>query len=315
MKSLLKYFILAGILFPCVPLFGQQKPNEPEKTKPVTRILFVFDASRSMYGQWQSDTKFNIASRLFLNILDSLKNVRNLELALRIYGHQKQFPPQDCDDTRLEVPFGPDNVARIKHVLRTIIPKGTTPIAYSLQQSQKDFPACSNCRNIVILITDGLEECNGDPCNVSYELQKKGIILKPFIIGIGKNFKESFDCVGSYYDATNEKEFRNALNIVISRALNPTTAQVNLLDQYHKPTETNVNMTFIDDFSGMIKYNFIHSLNAKGLPDTLEIDPLLTYDIIVHTIPPVRKDTVKLTPGKHTIIGIDVPQGYLDHYR
>ena len=114
-------------------------------------------------------------------------------MALRVYGHQKQYPPQICDDTRLEVPFSKDNTARIKHVIKSIIPKGTTPIAYALLQSVNDFPACDNCRNVVILITDGLEECGGDPCSVSFELQKKGIVLKPFIIGIGKNFKESFD--------------------------------------------------------------------------------------------------------------------------
>jgi Ca-activated chloride channel family protein len=290
--------------------FCQGQPDK-EKPKPLTRILFVFDASQSMYGRWQSDTKFNIASRLFVNILDSLKNVRNLEVALRVYGHQKQFPPQDCSDTKLEVPFAPDNISRIKHVLKTIVPKGTTPIAYSLEQSANDFPACDHCRNIIILITDGLEECNGDPCLVSHDLQKKGIILKPFIIGIGQNFAESFDCVGSYFDATSEKEFTRALNVVISRALNPTTAQVNLLDQYGKPTETNVNMTFYDNLSGKVEYNFVHSFNSKGLPDTLEIDPMLTYDIVVNTIPPVRKDSVKLTPGKHKIIAIETPQGYL----
>jgi Ca-activated chloride channel homolog len=288
-----------------------QGPHEQEKPKPMTRILFVFDASQSMYGRWQSDTKFNIASRLFTNILDSLKTIKNLELALRVYGHQKQFPPQDCNDTKLEVPFARDNIARIKHVMKIITPKGTTPIAYSLQQAQFDFTPCDNCRNVIILITDGLEECGGDPCLVSHELQKKGIFLKPFIIGIGKNFKESFDCVGSYFDATNEVGFRSALNVVISQALNPTSVQVNLLDEYGKPTETNVNMTFYDNVSGLIKYNFIHSLNNKGLPDTLEIDPLLTYDIVVHTIPQVRKDSVRITPGKHNIIGIDVPQGYL----
>jgi Ca-activated chloride channel homolog len=288
-----------------------QKNDEPVRPKPLTRILFVFDASQSMYGRWQSDTKFNIASRLFSNLLDSLKAIKNLEMALRVYGHQKQFPPQDCNDSRLEVPFSKDNVARIKHVIKTIIPKGTTPIANSLLQTMNDFPPCDNCRNVVVLITDGLEECGGDPCAVSYELQKKGIVLKPFIIGIGKNFKESFDCVGSYFDATNEKEFRSALNVVISRALNPTSVQVNLLDLYHKPVETNVNMTFYDNVSGRIVYNFIHSLNSKGLPDTLEIDPLLTYDIVVHSIPQVRKDSVKIISGIHNTIGIDVPQGFL----
>lgn len=290
---------------------GAQGTKEQGKPKPTTRILFVFDASQSMYGQWQSDTKFNIAVRLLSGILDSLHSQPNLELALRVYGHQKQFPPQDCNDTRLEVPFAKDNVARIKHVLKIITPKGTTPIAYSLSQATKDFPPCDNCRNIVILITDGLEECGGDPCAVSLELQKKGIVLKPFIIGIGKNFRDQFECVGTYFDASNETQFRNALNIIISRSLNPTSIQVNLLDAYGKPTETNVNMTFYDHLSGLPKYNFIHSFNNKGLPDTLDIDPLVTYDIVVHTIPPVHKDTVKLTPGKHNIVGIDAPQGYL----
>ena len=308
LKKLL--ILLVALLISLSGVFGQGRP-EQEKPKPLTRILFVFDASQSMYGRWQSDTKFNIASRLFVNILDSLRYVKNLEIALRVYGHQKQFPPQDCNDTKLEVPFAPDNVARIKHVLKTIIPRGTTPIAYSLEQAAGDFPPCEHCRNIIILITDGLEECNGDPCLVSHELQKKGIILKPFIIGIGKDFRESFDCVGTYFDATSEKEFTTALNIVISRALNPTTAQINLLDEYGKPTETNVNMTFYDAVSGKVEYNFIHSFNNKGLPDTLEIDPLLTYNIVVHTIPPVHKDSVKLVPGKHKIIGIEAPQGYL----
>ena len=298
------------LMFLSPGLFAQGT-KEPPKPKPTTRILFVFDASQSMYGRWQSDTKFDLAVKLLSNILDSLRSQTNLELALRMYGNQKQFPPQDCNDTHLEVPFGKDNISRIKHVLKTTIPKGTTPIAYALSQAPKDFPPCDNCRNVVILITDGLEECGGDPCAVSLELQKKGIMLKPFIIGIGKNFREQFECVGTYFDASNEKEFRNALKVIISRTLNPTSVQVNLLDAYGKPTETNVNMTFYDDLSGLIKYNFIHSFNAKGLPDTLDIDPLVTYNIVVHTIPPVHKDTVKLTPGKHNIVGLDAPQGYL----
>ena len=36
-------------------------------------------------------------------------------------------------------------------------------------------------------------------------LQKKGITLKPFIIGIGQDFKESFDCVGTYFNAAEIK--------------------------------------------------------------------------------------------------------------
>ena len=300
--------ILFSLLF--LPASGQQhvRQQQPES---LSRILFVFDASNSMYGIWQSDRKINIAKRLLTELLDSLAGTPNVEFALRVYGHQKNFPPQDCDDTKLEIPFGPANIDRIKRKLNTIVPRGTTPIARSLEECVDDFPACATCRNIIVLITDGIEECGGDPCAVSRRLQQKGIILRPFVIGVGADFSADFECVGQYFDATSEKAFRTALSVVIAQALNATTLQVNLLDTYEKPTETNVNMTFHDHYSGHIKYNFIHTLNTRGVPDTLVIDPMTIYDIVVHTIPPVRKDSVRLTPGKHTTVGIDAPQGFL----
>jgi Ca-activated chloride channel family protein len=52
-------------------------------------------------------------------------------------------------------------------------------------------------------------------------------------------------------------------------------------------------------------------MNSKGNPDTLKVDPLAIYRITVHTIPPVTKDSITVTPGKHTIAGIDAPQGDL----
>lgn len=306
----IKTFICLLLLF--IPMFLQGQVKDKEKPKPLTRILFVFDASQSMLARWQSDRKITIANKLMAELLDSLRNVPDLQLGLRMYGHQKNYPPQDCDDSRLEIPLGFGNVDNIKNKLKTTNPKGTTPIAASLQAAGGDFPPCDNCRNIIILITDGLEECDGDPCAVSLALQKQGIVLKPFVIGIGKSFAEQFDCVGTYFDATTEKDFSNALKVVISQALNSTTCQVNLLDIYDKPTETNVNMTFYDNFSGAIKYNYIHTLDNRGLPDTLVIDPLLKYNIVVHTLPPVRVDSVTLVPGKHTTIPVDAAQGDLE---
>ncbi len=304
--------ISAILILQSALLYSQALEEEKEKPPPLTRLLFVLDASQSMYGRWQSDMKMAIAKKLLVNLLDSLATVSNIEIALRLYGHQFNFPPQVCNDTKLVVPFAKNNIPNVKTKIKSIVPKGTTPIAYALEQSGYDFPPCDNCRNIVVLITDGLEECDGDPCAVSIALQKKGVVLKPFIIGIGKNFQEAFDCVGTYFDASSEAEFSKALNVVISQALNSTTAQVNLLDEYGKPTETNVPMTFYDNFSGLMKYNFVHTINNKGLPDTLSIDPLLQYDIVVHTIPPKKLEKVALTPGKHTIIALETPQGYLD---
>lgn len=318
---------LSFVLLLSVLSFGQLAGQEEEVAAGGfvnTRILFVFDGSQSMSGYWESDVKINIARNFLLHIVDSLETLPNVQMALRVYGHQKPVVLQDCRDTKLEVSFNVNNAHKIRQKLRFVKPLGNTPIAYSLEQTANDFPPCAECRNIVILITDGIEECGGDPCSVSRKLQSSGITLKPFIIGIGvdPNFKKTYDCVGYFFNAAKEENFKNVLRVVITQALNTTSAQVNLLDQDHKPTETDVNMTFYDVFSGKVLHNFVHTLNHKGNPDTLYLDPLVTYRLEIHTIPPIITDNVTVTAGKHTIIAADAPQGYLvartlgrTHYR
>lgn len=287
------------------------KAQSPKPIK--TRILFLLDASGSMYARMENDSRINIAKRLLVKSIDSLQGTKNLEIALRVYGHTSPPSQRNCRDTRLEVPFRENNFEEVKKRLATINPKGTTLIAHSLLQSAYDFPKEPYTRNVIILITDGIEECQGDPCAVSEALQSQGIILKPFIIGIGstEDFRKAFDCVGRYYDANTEKGFDDALKLVISQALNNTTAQVNLLDVYSKATESNVNMSFYDMNSGLLLYNYMHTINERGNPDTINLDPVYRYRMVVHTLPPVVKENIDVTPGKHTIIGVDAPQGQL----
>jgi Ca-activated chloride channel homolog len=303
------FLLMLLFLFPLNP-YAQETDTGYE---PNSRILFIFDASYSMAGAWEGETRINVARRVLVEMVDSLAQLNNVEMALRVYGHQSPVPPQDCSDTKLEVPFAPNNAARIKQKLRFLSPKGTTPIAHSLELAAYDFPDCNNCRNIIILITDGVEACDGDPCAVSLELQKKGITLRPFVIGIGNDpgFRETFGCLGHYYDAPSKEQFRHAMKVVITHALNTTSAQVNLIDSEGMPTETDVAVVFYDQLSGMVRYNMVHTLNSKGNPDTLSIDQLSSYQVVAQTIPFTVADSVRLTAGRHNHIGIDAPQGYL----
>ncbi|HBN03941.1 MAG TPA: von willebrand factor type a [Bacteroidetes bacterium] len=281
--------------------------------QPKTRILFVLDGSGSMYAKMGNDNRITVAKRLLTRLVDSLAGQTDLELALRIYGHQSQKTERNCKDTKLEVPFGPRNHQSIKDKIRDLRPKGTTLIAYSLQEAAYDFPKSTGVRNIIILITDGLEECDGDPCAVSLALQKQGVILRPFVIGLGLNseFRTQFECVGRYFEAETENDFENVLNVVISQAINNTSAQINLMDSYGRPTETGVNMTFTDSKTGKEIANMYHTLNDRDVPDTIYMDPGYLYDIKVHTIPPVYKRKVEIIAGRHNTIAIDAPQGLL----
>lgn len=297
-------------------LGGTMNASAQDEEEKMTRILFIFDGSGSMHGRWQSGKKIDVAQRLMTQMLDSLSSlqIENFQLALRVYGHTKPSPPQDCNDTHLEVPFANNNYVKIKRVLRSIVPKGTTPIARSLERASSDFPECDNCRNIIILITDGIEECEGDPCAVSRALQRQGISLKPFVIGIGLDleFRETFECVGNYYDAADENTFKEVLGVVISQALNNTTAQINLLDANGQATETDVPIALYNHASGQIEETFVHTMNFRGYPDTLSLDPLVAYDIVAYTVPPVRSDSVRVVPGRHNVLGVQAGQGSLE---
>ena len=291
-----------------------QYTAQTKKTEPaLTRVLFVFDASNSMQSKHGSKTRIQGAKDLFYNFLDSLNKLKNIQFALRMYGHTVKYPPGDCKDSKLVVPFGKNNSVLIKSKVSEAKPTGITPIEHSLTESANDFPD-TKAINMIILITDGIEECGGDPCKARQALMEKGIVFKPFIIGIGLSPEQikTFACVGNFYDFENSNIVSDISSIISKQKLNKTSAQVNLLDSKSLPTETNVNMTFYNTVTGNYSYNYIHTLNRLNNPDTLFIDDYPTYKVIAHTIPPAESNNIKLTQGKHTIIPIDAPQGFIE---
>ncbi len=292
-------------------LSAQRSKEEP----PLTRILFVMDASNSMNAFWANEPKIVSARRILLEALKPLESTPGVEVALRLYGHQTRIEPgkQDCDDTRLEVPFSPNNGKAIRDKLNTVYCLGTTPIARSLEKAAGDFPD-RKARNVIILITDGIEACDEDPCAVSRALQSRGIVLKPFVIGVGieENSAYNLKCVGNYYDASTPELFDRVLKVVIDQALNSTTTQLLLLTDDSKPTETNVPVTFYDQRTGQQRYNFVHTITSQGHADTLSIDPVFTYRIVAHTLPPSVKENVTIEPGQHNVIALMAGQGELE---
>jgi Ca-activated chloride channel homolog len=294
----------------CITANGQTvQQSLPKKT----RILFLLDGSASMLAKWGVGSRMDVAKSLLTDLVDSLKVNPNLELALRAYGHLYSKNSQNCKDTKLEVGFARKNHQQIIERLKQINPRGTTPIAYSLEQAANDFPAINGFRNIVIIITDGIESCNGDPCAVSLALQKKGVFLRPFVIGLGidKNFAKQFTCMGEFYDAKDISTFQTALQKAVKTSLDKTTATVELLDINNKSTETNINVSFVNSVTNISAFDFVHYLDQKGRPDTVILEAVIPYDIIANTIPQVVKKDLRLKAGEHNTIQLKTPQGTL----
>jgi Ca-activated chloride channel family protein len=283
------------------------KPN-------INRILFVLDGSGSMKQKWGDKSKFEKAKELLGKIIDSVERKNpNVEFAVRIFGYQFSREQRNCKDSKLVIPFAKNNADKIGTALSSITPQGMSPIAYSIQLGAKDFPDDSKSLNSIILITDGEENCEGDPCKISKELIAKRITLKPFIVGLNVDSTKyaKFQCMGTFYDTKDETSFNNTVGVIIRQTLNTTTAQINLLDRDGNPTITNISFTLYDHYSGKIEYNFVHAMNEKGNPDTLYLDPVGIYDLELHTYPSIKKENIELIPGKHNIIALDVPAGEL----
>ena len=168
---IIKIYILKKIVISILLVLGffinlnAQIKNYPEPEKPLTRILIIFDASTSMMQQWEGGLKIVKAKELLNELLDSLASVQktqDLEVAFRVYGHQSPDHLMNCFDSKLEVSFGANTIGMIKDRLKTIQATGTT--LSPLWKSRIRLSECSDCRNIIILITDGLEMCDGVPC-------------------------------------------------------------------------------------------------------------------------------------------------------
>lgn len=289
---------------------GFAQRNKPPKT---TRILFVLDASGSMQAEWEGETRMEIARRVLSEQLNTLRGKPNLEVGLRVYGHQYDRAQRNCTDSRLEVPFGVNNFGKIATKLAAISPRGTTPIAYSLEKAANDFPEDRNSRNVIIMITDGIESCDGDPCAISIALQKKHIFLRPFVIGLGLELKyqKAFECMGRFYNAQSTTEFTEIIQDALQQTLGRTTVTVELQDRNGMSVEKDVNMSFINTVTGETLYDIIHYRDQRDITDTLEIDAILTYNLVINTVPPVVKRNIVFKGGRHNSIPVKTPQGTL----
>jgi Ca-activated chloride channel family protein len=299
------YFII--FLFLSVSIHAQDVPK--------TRILFLLDASYSMNKSWAGGTRWQTAMNTMYELTDSLAAMPNVEFALRIYGHQSSMRENNCRDSRLEMSFGNVNSNSIRKKLNNIQPNGVTPIAYSLEKCAADFAQTGDVsRNFLVLVTDGEESCGGDPCTIAQLLQRNNIILKPIVLGIQlpEILQQQFGCIGELINTTTSEDLKTQLKRVVNESVAKTTFQLNLLDAAGKPTETDVAFTLADAKTKISKYHFHHTMNARGMPDTIGVSPLFTYNVTVHTIPQLYIENVVMQRNIHNVISQPAAQGFLE---
>jgi Mg-chelatase subunit ChlD len=179
-------------------------------------VEIVVDASRSMWGRMHGEPKMVVAKEILQDV--SYWFPEDLELALRAYGSMSPSDSANCADSALLVPFGGENREPIREAIAGLRPLGQTPIAYALNQAARDFGATQNDR-AVVLVTDGIESCGGDPVQAARELREQGITVHIIGFGLGNGADEdtaSLQAVanasgGHYVTAGSAEELKDAL--------------------------------------------------------------------------------------------------------
>jgi hypothetical protein len=186
--------------------------------------VIIFDASGSMWGQIKGKAKIEIARGVMGTLVKDWNE--DIELGLMAYGHREKG---NCNDIEMLQPVSTVNGNKILKLINKIVPKGKTPISQSLRQAAETLCYTEDPAT-VILISDGEETCNADPCVVSKELEAKGINFTTHVIGfdVKKNKKalKQLKCIakntgGEFYQAEDAPSLKKALAKVKKAVVDP----------------------------------------------------------------------------------------------
>ena len=200
-----------------VPVTAASKPPAAASTTPASgNIIFILDASGSMWGQVEGTAKIAIAKEVLTGLIRDLPE--DAVVGLVTYGHRRKG---DCDDVEELIALGPLDKAKMTARIQALSPKGKTPISRSVRLTAGRIKHLED-ETTIILISDGRETCDPDPCGLVKELKAAGIKFVMHVIGfdVTEEEREQLECMaraggGKYYTAGNAGEFLAAAREVV----------------------------------------------------------------------------------------------------
>lgn len=210
-------------------------------------LVFIFDASGSMWGKVKGGRKIEVGKKV---LTDLVKNIPDgMQVALTAYGHRREG---DCNDVEELVPLSPIEKDKFTKKVKAIIPRGKTPITLSIQRIAERLKYVGK-ESTVVLISDGRETCEGDPCAEVKKLKERGVRFVIHVIGfaVTENDRKQLECIadagdGTYYAAKDASALMLAgkkvvedpkfaagyLNVVALKDGKPFTAYINIFQAW-----------------------------------------------------------------------------------
>ncbi|MBZ9698615.1 vWA domain-containing protein [Mesorhizobium sp. CO1-1-9] len=176
------------------------------------KVIIILDASGSMWAQIDGKPKLEIARESLRTVLQSVP--ADDEIGFMAYGHREKG---SCDDIQLIVPPQAGSASAISAAADSMKFLGKTPLTAAVKQAAEALKYTED-KATVVLITDGLETCGGDPCALGKELEASGVDFTADVVGFGLTADEGkqIACLadntgGKYIQASDEKALQEAL--------------------------------------------------------------------------------------------------------
>ncbi|MBN2466787.1 MAG: VWA domain-containing protein, partial [Deltaproteobacteria bacterium] len=186
---------------------------------PSGNLVFILDASGSMWGQVEGKAKIAIAKEVLTGLIKDLPN--DAVVGLVAYGHRSKG---DCNDVEELVPLSAVDKDKLIKTVQGLSPKGKTPISRSVRMTADRIKHLED-ETTIILVSDGKETCDPDPCALVKELKEAGIQFVMHVIGfdVTEEEKAQLECMaeaggGEYFTAKTAKDFQVAAKEVVKKA-------------------------------------------------------------------------------------------------
>lgn len=221
---------LVCLLCVLILLWGYPGSSSAQVSSSEKDIELILDASGSMRASAGGKTKIEAAREALAAFLEEIPE--GTYVALRAYGHRSSREEHNCRDTEVLVPLSPVDKAGILQKAQALRARGYTPIAYSLQKAMGDFRRDKAVGRVIILVSDGEETCEGDPCAVAKELDASGYNLVIHAVGfdVDPQARAQLECVahatgGEYREARDAPQLTTSLKALTRQELGKPRAQ------------------------------------------------------------------------------------------
>ncbi|MBR0661057.1 VWA domain-containing protein [Neoroseomonas oryzicola] len=164
-------------LLPLLALLAAALGSAPTRAQPAGETIVILDLSGSMWGRIGQETKLDIAREAVRGMFSRFP--ADSRVGLMAFGHRQA---RACNDIEMLVPPGPVDQAAVDGVLGRLTARGRTPLTDSVREAARVLRVAER-GGTIILVTDGIETCGGDPCALAAELEAANARFTAHVVG------------------------------------------------------------------------------------------------------------------------------------